>query len=328
MGNNLIYMRRRSGIMAQPHMETQTGDLVTFTGIKAPLSVLAQIVPVQSGSGDPSPENVRPITGWTGCKISRTGKNLLGGELLRQSLISALPGGTDDPTNRTFSFKSNTTANYGITYPTGLTGKFKENTVYTIVLTGYNASESSRAANLRVSYSNTTTTNLNFPEYTASKQTFVGHTDGSKTLDYIYKYAGSGTTVLYYDECGVFEGNLTAEDFAASNGQTLSVDWQSTAGTVYGGSLKVNKDGTGVLTEKWDNIASYNGETLPGRWISDRDIYAPGTAPTTGAQVCYELATPVTYNLTAEQVGQILSLKGINNIWSNTGETSVEYWKN
>lgn len=34
------------------------------------------IEPVQEGSGDPSPENIRPITGWTGAKVMRTGKNL------------------------------------------------------------------------------------------------------------------------------------------------------------------------------------------------------------------------------------------------------------
>ena len=36
-----------------------------------------EINPVQSGSGDPSPSNVRPITGWTGMNVYRTGKNLL-----------------------------------------------------------------------------------------------------------------------------------------------------------------------------------------------------------------------------------------------------------
>lgn len=39
-------------------------------------SLTVNIEPVQEGSGDPSPENVRPITGWTGCNVTRTGKNL------------------------------------------------------------------------------------------------------------------------------------------------------------------------------------------------------------------------------------------------------------
>lgn len=38
------------------------------------------------------------------------------------------------------------------------------------------------------------------------------------------------------------------------------------------------------------HIASYNGETLPGYWWSDRDIYEAGHTPTTGAEVIYMLA--------------------------------------
>ena len=39
--------------------------------------LVAQIVPIQSGSGDPSPENIRPISGRTEVNLGRTGKNLL-----------------------------------------------------------------------------------------------------------------------------------------------------------------------------------------------------------------------------------------------------------
>ena len=47
-----------------------TGAVATFEGEDLPLkSLIASIVPVQAGSGDPSPENVRPISGWTGCEV-------------------------------------------------------------------------------------------------------------------------------------------------------------------------------------------------------------------------------------------------------------------
>ena len=39
-------------------------------------SLVGYINPVQRGTGDPSPSNVRPITGWTGMNVTRTGKNL------------------------------------------------------------------------------------------------------------------------------------------------------------------------------------------------------------------------------------------------------------
>ena len=40
-----------------------------------PMKVIANIAPVQEGSGDPAPDNVRPITGHTGLKILRAGSN-------------------------------------------------------------------------------------------------------------------------------------------------------------------------------------------------------------------------------------------------------------
>ena len=37
----------------------------------------AYIEPVQSGSGEPSPSNIRPISGWTACNIGDHGKNVI-----------------------------------------------------------------------------------------------------------------------------------------------------------------------------------------------------------------------------------------------------------
>lgn len=39
----------------------------------------------QAGSGDPSPSNVRPISGWTGAKLTRAGKNLFDSKLFPAS---------------------------------------------------------------------------------------------------------------------------------------------------------------------------------------------------------------------------------------------------
>ena len=39
-------------------------------------SVVAEINPIQSGSGDPAPDNVRPISGWSGVNANSTGVNI------------------------------------------------------------------------------------------------------------------------------------------------------------------------------------------------------------------------------------------------------------
>ena len=56
---------------------SETGAVVTCNPVAGyPLSIQAQIVPVQEGSGDPSPENVRPISGWDVLQVTRCGLNL------------------------------------------------------------------------------------------------------------------------------------------------------------------------------------------------------------------------------------------------------------
>ena len=81
-------------------------------------------------------------------------------------------------------------------------------------------------------------------------------------------------------------------------------------------------------------IASYAGETLPGAWISDRDVYAADTLPTTGAQVVYELAPAdyQTYQLTAAQLATLggsntisAALSGSGAVTSTTAPVTVEY---
>jgi len=65
---------------------TETGNPVTFeTNVAKPMSVVASFTPVQSGSGDPSPDNVRPITGFTGANVYLS------------------PTDADDPEKQTFS---------------------------------------------------------------------------------------------------------------------------------------------------------------------------------------------------------------------------------
>ena len=78
MGIDLIASRRRI-ITNSPHLAIATpANPVSFSAtLAAPLKELAcAFSPVQAGSGDPAPDNVRPISGWTGCNVVRCGKNL------------------------------------------------------------------------------------------------------------------------------------------------------------------------------------------------------------------------------------------------------------
>ena len=101
----------------------------------------------------------------------------------------------------------------------------------------------------------------------------------------------------------------------AEDGQTYNIQFKDGDNplTVYGGTLDVVSGELKVVPY----YASYNGETLEGEWISDRDVYAVGTTPTIGAQVVNIGATPQTYQLTPTQVKSLL---GSNNVRCDTGE--------
>lgn len=113
------------------------------------------------------------------------------------------------------------------------------------------------------------------------------------------------------------EGEIEVSD-GDGNTTTHTTTYPS---AIYRGSEDVVN---GEVVTEWGMIASYAGETLPGEWISDRDEYAPGTTPTTGAQVAYALATPITSPVTPTNL-PIKSLSGYNHIESSTGEMEVEY---
>ena len=66
-----IQKAKQKIILNQPHTESVIGDVANFsTNMKAPLKECkVYFSPIQEGSGDPSPDNVRNITGWDGVNI-------------------------------------------------------------------------------------------------------------------------------------------------------------------------------------------------------------------------------------------------------------------
>lgn len=99
----------------------------------------------------------------------------------------------------------------------------------------------------------------------------------------------------------------------AEDGTTYPI---SLGQTVYGGVLDVIR---GKLYT-CPYYASYNGETLTGHWISDRDAYAEGTTPTIGAQVVNDGGALTEVTLTPTEVS---TLTGVNNIWADSGDVRV-----
>lgn len=250
-----------------------------------------QFGPIQEGTGDPAPDNVRPISGRTGLMtVISGGKNLLNGDNVTL---------TRDGTRDHFW-------HFGATIPAG---------TYTF---SCDVSDATNARNVVVNFrktgSGTNYGTINIPSGASGR--FSSPVTITDSVERIYVYIStlesSDATITLTNpqvEYGTSASDYTP--YVALN--TYPITWQAEAGTVYGGTLDVV---SGVLTVDWDYIASYDGETLPGEWISDRDVYAEGTTPTTGAEVAYKIADPVTYQLDPEQ---IMTLAGYNQIYSDAG---------
>ena len=96
--------------------------------------------------------------------------------------------------------------------------------------------------------------------------------------------------------------------------------------TIYGGTVDAV---LGEGSKTWGYIASYNGESLSGEWISDRDVYSAGTTPTTGAQVAHKLATPEPFQATGNQA--LPAVAGLNTVYTDgdsliiSGKEDIKY---
>lgn len=279
---------------------TVSGDPATFgDGYAANVRTLkVTITPKQSGTGDPSPTNVRPITGVSSVAVTRTGKNLL-------------PFVKYQPKNELgVYFQVSKDPSTALTLPAG-TYAFSYGT------TGNDAGPF-------VIYW-THTTGSSFPSASPKGTGYSCSVTLSQTEKVRFNLYRSGTAVPIDNIVWAqLERGANATAYEAYQGQTLTVPLVDSANnnaslTVYGGILDVP---SGTLTVTHGEYASYNGESLPGVWLSDRDVYAAGTSPTTGAQVVYELATPVTYTLTAQNLA---ALSGENVIYADAGSVEVEY---
>lgn len=274
-------------------ISTASGSIAHFEdGAEADAkSVIAHIEPVQEGSGVPSPDNVRPISGWTGCNVTRTGKNLLSTssislnrdtERVRSIRIDTIPPGT-----YIFSWD-------------------------------YAGTATDANVNFRTA-GNVTAGQIQIKVSSASPKTITFTKPYSAIYSFIAMAQESGVTAEISNMM-IRSVSDTDDIYESYQGETCHSTFPTEAGTVYGGYVDVTN---GKLVVDRANIASYSGQTLPGEWISDRDVYTPGGTPTTGAQVVYKLAEPVVYNITPQQITTLL---GTNNVWHDAnGETEVEY---
>lgn len=252
--------------------------------IKKIKNLTVNINPIQSGSGDPSPDNVRSINGWTETKVIQTGKNIL--NLNNNSLLYNYRNNiVIDGTNDLHVTKA---LSDGIIRPWA-TAQLRFATFkgpMTIVFSGkYNNPNLDASAYIAIgcvdnpySTSNSPVTHLNSLSYIkdVGNGTFVlpcTIPDGK----YLCLYFAMASLSTNYTITGDFvlndlqlEIGTTATTYGIYQGYTYDITFPSKAGMVYGGTLNIT-NGTltvnkALVTKSGDDLHSV---VAVGRYYCD-----------------------------------------------------------
>lgn len=275
--------------MLCPPLEETGNPVQCYPVAGYPLGCKASWEPTQEGSGDPSPDNVRPIKGRDSMTVTRCGENLIDPDRVTDLI------GAYDLTVQYVSEK--------ITI-SGIYSRSSAFASFSFMSLSYKLPPTTKFMPLGLITSGCKVDSIRFTNDKVRDKIAIdisGCTDGKKTeiSFYLIAYVGTSTTTTY----------------TPYTGQTATLTLPH---TIYGGTVDVV---TGEGQETYKLIDSYAGEDLPGKWISDRDVYASGTAPTTGAQVAYKLTEPISFTATGAQ--PIPALSGLNTVLTGADSVTV-----
>lgn len=217
-----------------PETRTVVGNPVSFrTKVAAAMEMEIPVEPVQEGSGDPSPQNVRSISGWTGANVNVAGKN-----------CCPLP---PEETKNGITLVRN--ADGSVT----LTGTNGSGATYFDCISDFDSTKFA-GYYLSAGYEGTNATvRMRFTQSDYTMILNIGSnaraiTDNGKHCKITIRVAGNyaiptGGVTLY----PLLRKSDTSADFEPYKGTTYHIAFPSDAGTVYGGELTINRDGTGEL---------------------------------------------------------------------------------
>lgn len=288
-----------------PPIEETGNPVVCYPVAGYPLDVTVSWGPTQEGSGEPSPDNVRPIKGRDGVTVERCGENLVE---FPYSTSAASRNGLIITSHQDGSITVNGTATADTWYAINqhIEKRLPMNT--TMTLSGCPAGGSTKSYYIGLylggkwfADSGNGNTDIKFTTNEISSRVEVSIIKGTVCNNLtFYPKIEVGTTITPYSKYQSSTNTLTLPE------------------TVYGGEVDAV---TGNGKRTWGIIDNYAGETIPREWISDRDVYSADKNPTVGAQVAYRLAEPVPFTATGAQ--PIPALAGANTVLTDADSVSV-----
>lgn len=222
----LIWLKLMIGSGSSSILKTITGALIHITDAlaKPAHELVAVLKPVQSGTGDPSPTNVRPISGWTGANIGGSGNNILDSYLMNWvpgNCVIAESGGVS-------AYTGKGSANYTFIDVSEYIGK-------SLYLN--HGPEGGSGAGGIAFYS------------AATANSYVsGIRAGSTSRKNGWVFTVPNNPEIKYMRFTGYPGYENQTVICeADKVNVLPINWQTEAGTIYGGTLTLNEDGSGTL---------------------------------------------------------------------------------
>lgn len=304
--------------MLCPPLEESGNPVVCYPVAGYALGCKVNWKPTQEGSGDPSPDNVRPIKGRNSVKVERCGENVI--EFLNTNDSGAgikivVDAEKNITLNGTLVGKGN--IDIGMCRLHWAAGK--NYTMYVKKVGGSASLGSGDGITFAYSlftadynhYFRGDTASTNIDAYIARDVALV-----ETELILMLQCWRDGTVFNNYKvQIEVVPGTTAPTTYKPYNGSTNTLTLPE---TVYGGEVDAV---TGDGKRTWGIIDNYAGETIPREWISDRDVYSADKNPTVGAQVAYRLAEPVPFTTTGAQ--PLAALAGANTILTDADSATV-----
>ena len=216
------YLEGRFNGLSDSIVCKSSGEIVAITdSTNRPLQGLTLCgKTTQNGAPTPSAPVALESAGSSGSiAVSITGKNLFGGEAFADRMVEL--GATKDATAETILYAPGSCIR---TEP--IFNNFKENTRYTIVLTGWNtmATTGTNIMNIIVKYADGKAVYVDGKALLNTEETVIYTTDANNTVAHFGIAHADGMTTLRYNKCGIFEGVITLDEFEPyKQAQTLTV---------------------------------------------------------------------------------------------------------
>lgn len=254
-------MAIESGLELLPQ-DTAAGAIANFpdgSNNYPVVELIANIAPNQSGSGDPAPDNVRPISGYTGMNITRSGKNMLSSASAETNTGNGVTIVCDGEGTYTISGTA-TGGSANIRFSLSTPCKIPKGAYLHLKNNPWHAQSS-----------------INFERSDLTSIFSYALSPANRIID-LSNYVGEEVAYIRFYVTNESSINVTvspmisassaATDFEPySAPEVKTISWESEAGTVYGGTLNVTTGELTVINARkkisdfgtWSYVTNYDG---------------------------------------------------------------------